>query len=190
MRTRRPSEVTSAARGPRASRWQRWDVVQASWLVCVCPLSSPKPEHDSPPGYATEPPLWKDTLILQNLSLRTSPWEPFSQLLRDSPGMLVGDAGASRHQWASGGGAQQALPRDVVFFHSCWQTSVAPLSPRPKSPVAQLPWKLTRTTLPHSLGTVGRGWLARQGGDGLVSCCPELPLRRRPGQRGSLIPET
>lgn len=55
--------------------------------------------------------------------------------------------------------AQQALPRDMVVFHSCWQTSTAPLSPRPKCPVAQLPWKLARTTLPHSLVTVEEGGL-------------------------------
>lgn len=62
-----------------------------------------------------------------------------------------------------------ALRQDAVFFHSCWQTSVAALSPRPKSPVAQVPWKLTKPVPPPPPGMAGRGWPARHQGDVLVS---------------------
>ena len=70
---------------------------------------------------------------------------------------------------ATSGPLVGARCRDAVFFHSCWQTSVAALRPQPKSPAAQLPWKLTKPALPPPLGMAGRGWPARHEVDRLVS---------------------
>lgn len=98
---------------------------------------------------------------------------------------------ASRHQWASGGAqllspnsqppgdsrdprgssSGGALRQDAVFFHSCWQTSVAALSPRPKSPVAQVPWKLTKPAPP----LLPRGWRGGSGRPGTRGTCWSLP---------------
>lgn len=165
MRRLRLGEVTLAAGGGRAGGWQR----QGLCLVFVSTFpqiqnGTASPAHSLPSAPLHSHPCFADFAPESpSLNFSVTPlgswWERLVPTAASCPLAM----------------AQQALPRDVVVFHSCWQTSAAPLSPRPKCPVAQSPWKLARIALPRSPVTVGRGWPSRQERDGRVSCCPELP---------------
>lgn len=71
--------------------------------------------------------------------------------------------------------AQQALPRDVVLFHSCWQTSAGgssePSTQMPCGPIALETCKDSSSSFSSDSGER----VALEAGDGRVSCLPELP---------------
>lgn len=90
---------------------------------------------------------------------------------------------------ATSGSLAGALCQDAVFFHSCWQTSVAALSPRPKSPAAQVRWKLTKPVPPPRPCDGGERVAGQAPGGRAGLCRPGLPLGRSFGQRGLLTPE-
>ena len=90
---------------------------------------------------------------------------------------------------ATSGPLVGALRQDAVFFHSCWQTSVTALSPRPKSPAAQVPWKLTKPAPPPRPCDGGERVASQAPGGRASLCRPGLPLGRSSGQRGLLTPE-